>query len=276
MGSSRSEVERLPGVLEPLRAKTSALGGRGPQIVFFAAVLALWQVGAQLGLWETYLFPAPLDVGRKLVHGFLSGIYLRGSGITLLRMLEGYVISAVVGVALGVGIRYVPLLDRTLGSLIVGLQALPSVCWLPIALLWFGLSQTAIIFVVVMGALLSITVATEQGIRNVPPIFVRAARTMGARGLTLYTRVILPAALPSMITGMKLGWAFAWRSLMAAELLYVSGGLGQLLMMGREFHDIAEMVAVMVVIVVIGLASDRLVFAALERKVRERFGYDRA
>jgi len=242
MGSSHSEAQRLPAALEPLHPRPSALGGRrGSQLLFFAAVLVFWQLGAQLGLWETYLFPAPLDVGRKLVHGFASGVYLKGSGITLLRLLEGYVISAVVGVALGVGIRHVPLLDRTLGSLIVGLQALPSVCWLPIALLWFGLSQTAIIFVVVMGALLSITVATEQG-----------------------------------ITGMKLGWAFAWRSLMAAELLYVSGGLGQLLMMGREFNDIAEMVAVMVVIVVIGLASDRLVFAALERKVRERFGYDRA
>jgi NitT/TauT family transport system permease protein len=143
-----------------------------------------------------------------------------------LRLLEGYLISAVAGVALGVAIRQVPLLDRTVGALIVGLQALPSVCWLPIALLWFGLSQAAIVFVVVMGALLSITVATEQGIRNVPPIYVRAARTMGAKGLGLYLRVVLPAALPSIITGMKLGWAFAWRSLMAAELSLRLRGLG--------------------------------------------------
>ncbi len=99
---------------------------------------------------------------------------------------------------------------------------------------------------------------------------------MGAKGVGLYLRVVLPAALPSIITGMKLGWAFAWRSLMAAELLYVSGGLGQLLMMGREFNDIAEVVAVMALIVAIGLLNDRLVFSSLERKVRERFGYDRA
>jgi NitT/TauT family transport system permease protein len=238
-------------------------------------VIVLWQWAAQLRLWEPYLFPSPAEVARRIVHGFATGSYLKGSAITLLRLFEGYLISAMAGVALGVAIRYVPLLDRTLGATIVGLQALPSVCWLPIALLWFGLSQAAIIFVVVMGALLSITVATEQGIRNVPPIYIRAARTMGAKGLTLYARVILPAALPSIITGMKLGWAFAWRSLMAAELLYVSGGLGQLLMMGRELNDIAEMVAVMILIVIIGLLNDRLIFSRLERKVRERFGYDR-
>lgn len=277
MAHERAAARRpLPALAAPRPLSFGLRGRRSTQLLFFAAVIGLWQLGAQLKLWETYLFPSPLEVAQRLARGFASGVYLKGSGVTLLRMLEGYLISAAAGVALGVAIRCIPALDQTLGALIVGLQALPSVCWLPIALLWFGLSQTAILFVVVMGALLSITVATEQGIRNVPPIFVRAARTMGARGLTLYVRVILPAALPSIITGMKLGWAFAWRSLMAAELLYVSGGLGQLLMMGREFHDIAEMVAVMVVIVLIGLASDRLVFATLERKVRERFGYDRA
>ncbi len=277
MASERAELRRPLPALAVGRARLGGLRGRrATQLLFFAAVVGLWQLGAELRLWETYLFPSPVEVAQRLGRGFASGVYLKGSGVTLLRMLEGYLISAAAGVALGVGIRCIPALDVTLGALIVGLQALPSVCWLPLALLWFGLSQAAILFVVVMGALLSITVATEQGIRNVPPIFVRAARTMGARGLTLYARVILPAALPSIITGMKLGWAFAWRSLMAAELLYVSGGLGQLLMMGREFHDIAEMVAVMGVIVLIGLASDRLAFAYLERKVRERFGYDRA
>ncbi len=276
MATSHAARAGLDTPLPTRRAVRVVPSSRRSQVLFFLILLALWQAGASAGLWETYLFPAPLDVGRKLWQGLSSGDYLRGSAITLLRMTEGYLISAVAGVVLGVAIRFVPLLDRTVGAVIVGLQALPSVCWLPLALLWFGLSQTAIIFVVVMGALLSITVATEQGIRNVPPIYVRAARTMGAHGLTLYTRVVLPAALPSIITGMKLGWAFAWRSLMAAELLYVSGGLGQLLMMGREFNDIASVVAVMVVIVVIGLLSDKLVFANLERRVRERFGYDRA
>ncbi len=276
MEASRTAEGFLPRPPGVARRRPAPRAPRRAQLAFFVVAIALWQLGAQLGLWRTHLFPSPLEVAQKIVHGFATGAYLKGTGITLLRLLEGYLISAVAGVALGVAIRQVPLLDRTVGALIVGLQALPSVCWLPIALLWFGLSQAAIVFVVVMGALLSITVATEQGIRNVPPIYVRAARTMGAKGLGLYLRVVLPAALPSIITGMKLGWAFAWRSLMAAELLYVSGGLGQLLMMGREFNDIAEVVAVMSLIVTIGLLNDRLLFSTLERKVRERFGYDRA
>src|SRR5688500_2665212 len=142
---------------------------------------------------------------------------------------------------------------RTVGLLLTGLQALPSICWLPLALLWFGLSERAIFFVVLMGSVLSIATATEAGVRSVPPVYVRAARSMGARGFTLYRTVVFPAALPQILTGAKLGWSFAWRSLMAAELLYVSGGLGQMLTMARELHDMALVMAVMVVIVALGL-----------------------
>jgi NitT/TauT family transport system permease protein len=166
-------------------------------------------------------------------------------------------------------------LEGSLGTLVLGLQALPSVCWLPLAVLWFGLSEAAILFVVIAGSLLSITVATEAGVRNVPPLFVRAARTMGARALTLYARVVLPAALPGIITGMKLGWTFAWRSLLAGELIYVAGGLGQLLKVGQDTNDMARVIAVMAVIVVLGLTIEGLVFGRLERRVRERWGYDR-
>jgi NitT/TauT family transport system permease protein len=168
------------------------------------------------------------------------------------------------------------LLRDSIGTVVSGLQALPSICWLPLALLWFGLSETAILFVVVIGSLLSITMATEAGVRNVPPLYVRAARTMGARGATLYLRVILPAALPSIISGMRLGWTFAWRSLMAGELLFVSGGLGQLLATGRELGDMARVMAVMVAIVTLGLATEVLIFQRLDARVREVWGTDRA
>ena len=154
----------------------------------------------------------------------------------------------------------------------LGLQVLPSICWLPLAILWFGLNEQAIQFVVVMGAFLSIAIATDSGIRNIPPIYVRAAETMGIGGFSLYRRVILPAAFPSIITGMKLGWSFAWRSLMAGELLFVSVGLGNLLQVGRELHDIAQVVAVMIMIVTIGLFFDRLIFAELEKRVRLKWG----
>ncbi len=188
------------------------------------------------------------------------------------RILIGFGISAVAGMALGLAIGRIRLLDETVGSLVLGLQALPSICWLPLALLWFGLSEAAILFVVVMGALLSITLATEAGVKNTPPLYLRAARNLGARGWRLYALVILPAALPAIITGMKLGWSFAWRSLMAGELLYVSLGLGQLLNAGRELNDMSQVIAVMLVIIAIGLAVDRLVFAPVESRVRERWG----
>ena len=192
------------------------------------------------------------------------------------RLLVGYAISLVGGVALGLSLARSQTLRDSIGTLVTGLQALPSICWLPLALLWFGLSETAILFVVVAGSLLAITVATEAGVRNVPPLYLRAARTMGARGPTLYLRVILPAALPAILSGMRLGWTFAWRSLMAGELLFVSGGLGQLLATGRELGDMARVMAVMVAIVTLGLMTELLVFQRLDARVRELWGTDRS
>jgi NitT/TauT family transport system permease protein len=158
------------------------------------------------------------------------------------------------------------------GSLILGLQALPSVCWLPLAILWFGLTEQAITFVVVMGALFSITLGVVNGIKNTPPLYVRAARTLGTRGIRLATQVILPAALPSIIEGLKQGWTFAWRSLMAAELIYVSLSLGNLLNNGRDLSDASQVMAVMLIIIAIGVAIDTLIFANIERGIRERRG----
>ena len=187
-------------------------------------------------------------------------------------ILLGYGLSLVIGIPLGLLLGRVRPVQDTLGSIILGLQALPSICWLPLALLWFGLSEKAILFVVVMGAVLSVTLSTADGVHNTPPLYLRAARTMGASGLMLYRGVILPSALPAIISGMKLGWSFAWRSLMAGELLYVSLGLGQLLTMGRELNDMAQVIAVMLVIIAMGLLVDRAVFAPVERRVRERWG----
>lgn len=193
-------------------------------------------------------------------------------GISIQRIVIGYSISLVFGIVLGLLVGRFKILNETLGSLMLGLQVLPSICWLPLAILWFGLSEQAIQFVVVMGAFLSIAIATDSGIRNIPPIYLRAAKTMGVKGMGLYTRVIFPAALPSIATGMKLGWSFAWRSLMAGELIFVSVGLGHLLQMGRELNDMAQVMAVMMMIVAIGLIFDRLIFAQLEKRLRRQWG----
>jgi len=188
------------------------------------------------------------------------------------RIAIGYGISIVIGILLGLLIGRVRIFEETLGSLISGLQTLPTICWLPLALLWFGLNDWSIMFLVIMGAVLSITIATDAGVKNVPLLYMRAAKTMGARGWKLYLEVIIPAALPYIITGMKQGWSFAWRSLMAGELLIVCVGLGHLLMVGRELNDMSQVIAVMIVIIIIGILVDRLFFVKVERRIRERWG----
>ncbi|GBD38946.1 Putative aliphatic sulfonates transport permease protein SsuC [bacterium HR37] len=241
-------------------------------ILFYLILTGLWQGLYSLRLWPEYIFPSPVGVLKTLVAGFEDKTFIIGILISMKRILIGYGLSIVVGLGIGLLIGRVKLLDETFGSLVLGLQALPSICWLPLALLWFGLSESAILLVVILGSLFSIIIGADTGVKNVPPIYIRAARTMGAKGLQLYTKVIIPAALPSIISGFKQGWSFAWRSLMAAELLYVSLGLGHLLMMGRELNDMNQVIAVMIVIIVIGVVVDRLIFANVENKVRERWG----
>lgn len=241
-------------------------------MTFYVLLVLIWEAVYRLRLWPPYLFPSTTDVVRTLIWGFQDRTFLIGMVVSVQRIIIGYSISFVLGVGLGLAVGRFKLLDETIGSLMVGLQVLPSICWLPLAILWFGLNEQAIQFVVIMGAFLSIAIATDSGIRNINPIYVRAAKTMGIRGIALYRRVILPAALPSIATGMKLGWSFAWRSLMAGELLFVSVGLGHLLQVGRELNDIPQVMAVMVLIMVIGLAFDQLIFARMERKLRERWG----
>jgi NitT/TauT family transport system permease protein len=240
--------------------------------LFLLGGILLWEMLARAELWPSYIFPSPTAVASALADGFRNGTYTVGILGSLGRLVQGYLIALFVGLILGLLLAQQRWLKETVGLVVMGLQALPSICWLPLALLWFGLSPTAILFVVIMGSVLAITQATEDGVRNTPPVYLRAARNLGAHGWQLYPFVVFPAALPSILTGMKLGWAFAWRSLLAGELLYAIPGLGNLLMMGRELNDMGQVVAVMLVIIGLGLATDQLVFGALERRARERWG----
>jgi NitT/TauT family transport system permease protein len=244
------------------------------KLIFFAALLAMWQAVAWSGLWAEYIFPSPLGVARTLVRGFQNGTIVVGIVISMQRLAIGYGISAIVGILGGLAIGRSKLLDETVGSLVMGLQTLPSICWLPFAVLWFSFGETPILFVVIMGALLAITTATEASVKNTSPLYLRAARNLGARGGKLYALVIFPAALPGIITGMKLGWSFAWRSLMAAELLSAGTrlGLGYLLDMGRQLNDMERVMSIMLIIIAIGLVVDRLIFAPIETRVRARWG----
>lgn len=239
-------------------------------------MIGLWAAVATAGIWDSALVPTPRAVGESLWRGLSDGALSSAIAVSLRRVITGYALSLAIGVPLGMLLARRKGLDETIGTLVTGQQSLPSICWLPLALLGFGMGDHAILFVVVMGSLASITVVVRDGVRNVPPDYVRAARTLGARGLALYREVLLPASLPTILTAAKLGWAFAWRALMAGELLVASAGLGRLLMMGRERADMELVLAVLLVVLVIGVFIDRAVFGALERRVRARWGLARA
>lgn len=245
-------------------------------IIFYLGLLAVWQLLYKMGIKEAYLFPSPFEVLETLKQGIADKSILIAIYTSMLRIAKGYLIALAVGLPLGVLIARVKLLKNTVGTLVCGLQPLPSICWLPLAVLWIGLKEEAIIFIILIGATFSITTATEAGVRNVPPLFIRAARTMGARGWRVYTDVLLPAALPTVITGMKLAWAFAWRALMAGELLSSGVGLGQVLMFGRDLNDMSMVISVMIIIALLGVIIDKFIFSNLEFRVRRKWGLERA
>ncbi|MFZ1998033.1 MAG: ABC transporter permease [Candidatus Sulfotelmatobacter sp.] len=241
-------------------------------IVFYAGLFGLWTLLAELKIWPPYLFPTPWGVGEALYAGFQDHSFLIAIGVSMRRVLIGYAISVVLGMILGLGLGTSRFLEETMGGLLVSLQSLPSICWWPLALLWFGLSQNAILFVVVMGSLLSVTLAMEDGRKQMPKIYGMAGRNLGASGFRLFWHVLLPASLPFIVSGLKQGWAFAWRSLITAEMLYLSLGLGQVLMMGRDLNDMSAVIAVMILIIAIGYVVDGLVFKSMESRLQRRWG----
>ena len=244
-------------------------------LVFFLSLIAVWQALVSAAIWSPVLLPSPLDVGRYLFAALLDGSLAEGAWITMKRLMLGYFIGCLAGLPLGLATSRSKYLSDTIGVLALGLQTLPSVCWVPLALLWFGQTEAAMLFVVIMGTLWSVLIAVDNGARNLPPIYVRAARTMGSSGLHTLVKVILPASLPFVVSGMKQGWAFAWRSLMAAEIyvtLLTGYGLGHLLHFGRELNAMDQVIGVMLVIVLIGLLTDKLLFSPWERFLHRRWG----
>src|SRR5215469_1978040 len=244
----------------------------GRHFIFYAGLFGLWALLAALKIWPPYLFPTPWGVGESLWAGFADHSYWIAIVVSMKRVLIGYAISVVLGMLLGLGVSSSKFLEETMGGLLVSLQSLPSICWWPLALLWFGLSQNAILFVVIMGSLLSVTLAMEDGRKQMPKIFGMAGRNLGASGFKLFWHVLVPASLPFIVSGLKQGWAFAWRSLISGEMLYLSLGLGQVLMMGRDFSNMSAVIAVMLLIIVIGYIVDGIVFKGIERHLRNKWG----
>ena len=241
----------------------------------FLTLVGIWELATRyFGLFE-YVLPPPSAVAAYLLDAVTDGTLLSAIWVTLKRLLFGYAIGFAIGIPMGMLCSRFNLFQDTVGLLALGLQALPSVCWVPLAIMWFGQQESAMLFVVVMGTVWSMIIATEFGIKNIPPIYIRAARTMGSKGMHTWMKVILPAAFPSILGGMKQGWAFAWRSLMAAEIyvtILTGFGLGQLLHYGRELMDMDQVIGVMSVVIVIGLLVDKVAFSPLEHRLRKKWG----
>jgi len=247
-------------------------------LLFFVLALVAWEALFRAKIWSPVLVPSPFSVIRYLGEAAIDGTLWGATLVTLRRLLLGYIFGIALGLPVGLLTARFRVLGDTVGLVALGLQTLPSVCWVPLALLWFGQSEAAMFFVVVMGTLWSMIIATDNGVRNLPPIFARAARTMGSSGLHIWLRVMLPASLPFIVGGMKQGWAFAWRSLMAAEIYVtiLSGfGLGNLLHYGRELNAMEQVIGIMLVIIVIGLLADKILFSPWERLLHRRWGTEK-
>ncbi|EET89080.1 binding-protein-dependent transport systems inner membrane component [Clostridium carboxidivorans P7] len=235
----------------------------------------VYKIGVDvLSIWKPYTFPSPVDVIKSLYFLSIDNTLLIAVGASMERLMIGYLLSVIIGIPLGILIVRYKYVGENIKSIILGLQTLPSICWLPFAILWYGLSEKTIIFVIAMGSIFAISIATEGAINNVYPLYIKAAKTMGAKGFKLYLNVVMPASLPSIIAGLKQGWSFAWRALMAGEMLVATKGLGQVLMIGRDLADISQVLAVMIVIIAIGLLLDNVVFGRIEASIRQKWGLE--
>ncbi len=246
-------------------------------VLFFVGLILLWQflytAACDWFFWaKPYAIPNPAGVIRCFLLLLSDGTLPAAIFGSLLRVVTGFLISIFLGVLLGIGIINSSCLAQNLKPLILGVQTLPSICWIPFAILWFGLSESAIIFVVVMGSAFGIALAIESSIQNIPPIYIKAAKTMGVDSYHLYRYVIFPAALPAFIGGLKQGWSFAWRALMSGEVMSASVGLGYTLMVGRDLADINQVMTVMLVIILIGILIDKGIFTVVEHRILRKRG----
>lgn len=243
---------------------------------FLVLLVAVWQLATMVTNISAHLLPSPIAVGSEFMRILTDRTLFESLRLSLSRMFIGYGISVIGGLAIGVLLARSWIVKQTLGSLFLSLQSLPSICWLPFALIWVGLNEQAIIVVIILGALFSIAITTESAIRNIPPIYLKVGRVLGARRFTLSRDILFYASLPELIGGLKIGWTFAWRSLMAAELIRQDIlGVGNLLETGRQFSNMPLMFAAIFTILAIGLTVDTLVFGNLERIVRRRWGLEK-
>jgi NitT/TauT family transport system permease protein len=261
--------------VEPARWTTVVWAAAWPKLGAVAIVLAAWELLVWTGWRPTYVLPSPWTVLAEVGDLLGSAKFWSAVATTMRRAATGFALAIAIGTALGVVVSRSRVLRRAFGSFITGLQSMPSIAWFPFAILLFKLSEGAILFVIVIGASPSIANGLIHGIDHIPPLLLRAGRVLGARGFASLRHVVLPAALPDYVAGLKQGWAFSWRSLMAGELLVIietRPALGSQLQFARELSDAPRLLALMLVVLLIGILVDALVFAAIERRLRRRRG----
>lgn len=239
--------------------------------------ILLWQLvfyltTAVFEVWKPYMFPNPAGVAKTFVKMSANGTLWLAIITSLRRVFTGFILAVLIGFVLGLLIYRFKALNEMIKPLFLGLQTLPSICWLPFAILWFGINETAILFVIIIGSTFSVSIAVEAGLCSVDPLLIKAGKTMGADKLKLFTNIIIPASMPHILAGLKQGWSFAWRALMNGEMLSATIGLGQVLMLGRDLSDINQVMCVMVVIIVLGVLIDRTLFGIIENKMRRGRG----
>jgi len=269
-----AEIGELAAGLDALEISTSDKPNWAPRItkafaplLAAAVVLAIWQIVAWLKLAPVWIIPSPASVFQALAGQAQSGLLWASAGNSLRKGVEGFLIALAIGTPLGVALGLNKNLRLVIRPLLTGLQQLPSVAWVPAAIIWFGLSDTTIFAVVLLGATPSIANGLISGIDQIPTIYLRAGRVLGAKGFAYIKDIVIPASWPGFLAGLEQGWAFAWRSLMAAELIAINPalgpGLGQMLDTGRQLGDMSLVIGSIIVIMIVGVLIERLVFSPL-------------
>ncbi|MEW9502451.1 ABC transporter permease [Jeotgalibacillus marinus] len=244
------------------------------RLIFYILLFTVWQAAVMAFDVSPSLLPAPTDVFVSLYEGFSNKTLVYDLVASFRRLFVGLAIALILGLLIGIFLAKSNTADETLGSLILALQAVPSIVWLPLAIMWFGLNEMAVTFIVVLGATMVMTINIRTGIKNVPPLFIKAARTMNYHGFRLFWKVTFPAAIPHAVTGTRLAWAFAWRALMAGELLSTGPGLGYSLKFASDFGDMSRVIAIMLIIMLIGIMVDLLLFQRVEKNVLKKWGLE--
>jgi NitT/TauT family transport system permease protein len=267
-------LDHLEATPPPSRSHASRFwAAMWPKLIAVGIVLAIWQILIWREWKPEYVFASPADVFGRRWDDLHTSEFWRAVGHTGRRAIVGFTLSLVIGGVIGIALSRSRVLRVAIGAIITGLQTMPSIAWFPLAILLFQLSEQAITFVVVLGAAPSIANGLITGVDHTPPLLVRVGTMMGANRWQRLRHVMLPAAMPSFVGGLKQGWAFAWRSLMAGELIVILGpSVGFLLQQYRNLADAAGLIAMMIVILVVGILVDALVFGTLDRIVRRRHG----